>query len=306
MLSEGTKNQLRYTEKYQLPTGQIRDRRVNKVLINEKHYQIGIHKFDIKEYEDRNVFVDMFIHYTDNEEYWEDMCEITINQPEFNSLGLNYLHFKDEKLTKNNPYVVKKVWIDFGNTTKKPLIGFQQLYHDSIRVKIIGTRDDIENIKRLKRWEEDLDVNDELERIREYSGNDFHKKEVVITTSISGERYEVTTMEDYDFEYEIQDRWKSYKKSLRASNRIKFLEREITNIEDKLFRLSDFEKDIYRVLAREYEVTHYSIDEKYMLAEDSQTLANKHDVHPAELWKAFYVYIEPLVKAEYEWLENQF
>lgn len=307
MISEGTHNQLRYTEKYQIKTGIIKDRRVLKTKVVDVHYQIGIHKFDYIEYEDRCVYNDMFIKYTDNEEYWNNMSEITIEQSEFNSLGLNYMHFKDERLKKSNPYIVKKVWIDFGNDErKKPFIGFQQLYHDSVRVKIIAPQDDIEAIRRLKRFEEKEDINDELSRIRSYSGNDYHKKKKVIATSTSGERYEVTTLEDFDFEYEIYDKWTAYGKAMKASNRINYLEEQIARIEEKIFSMDELERDIYGILAHEYEVDIYTIDERYQLAEDSQTLSKKHDVHPAELWKAFYVYILPIIKKEYEWLEKQF
>ena len=115
MISEATKNQLRYSSKYDITTGYIRDKRVSKVKVNEVHYEIGIHKFDLVEYEERKVFNPMKISFDeDNEkdmEYWENMDEITINQPEFNSLGLNYMHFKDERLSKTNPYIVKKVCI---------------------------------------------------------------------------------------------------------------------------------------------------------------------------------------------------
>ena len=304
-ISEATKNQLRYTERFNIQTGVIRDRRVNKKVIRE-FKQIGIHIYSKVTYEERAVFNEMYINYTDNEEYWDNLHEITIQQSEFNSLGLNYLHFKDEKLNKNNPYIVKKDWIDFGNKRKKPLIGFQQLYKDDIKCKIIGTKDDIEAIKRLKRFEEEIDVNDELDRIRKYKGNDLHKRKKEIVTLASGERYEVTTQEDYDVDYEIFDTWKSYGKALKTSNRIYFLDEQIASIEEKLFNMDELEVKIYQVLAHEYGVDIYSIDEKYQLAEDSQMLSKKFEVHPAELWKAFYAYILPIIKKEYEWLESQF
>ena len=305
MISEGTVNQLLYTEKYNIETGIIRDKRVTRVKIGEVHYQIGIHLFDNIEYDEIQKYNKMYINYTGNEDYWADMHEVTLEQSEFNSVGLNYLHFKDERLKKSNPYIVKKVWIDFGGS-KKPFIGFQQLYQDSIRFKVIGPKEDIEAIKAMKKFEEQFDIKDELERIRSYSGNDYHKRRKVTVTTISGETYEVTTSEDYDVTYEIWDKWHAYGKAMKASNRIYWLEEKLTEIEDKTFKMSELEKEVYKILAHQYGVTQYAIDEKYQLAEDMPAISKKNEVHPAEIWKSWYCYIYQYVDREIKWLEKQF
>ena len=289
-----------------IQTGMIRDRRITRVKTNERHYRIGIHQFDIVEYEEVKKFNPMYIKYTGNEDYWEDMQEVTIEQSEFNSLGLNFLHFKDERLSKSNPYIVKKVWIEFEDKIKKPFIGFQQLYRDCVRFKIIGPEEDIKAIKNLKKFEERFDIRDELEKIRAYSGNDYHKEKKVIVTTSSGERYEVTTTSDYDVTYEIWDKWHSYGKAMKASNRIKWLEEQATICEEKMYQMDALDKEIYRILAHQYDITQYSVDEKYQLVQDMPIIAKENEVHPAEIWISWYSYVYKYIIQEIQWLEKQF
>ena len=70
-------------------------------------------------------------HYCD-----EDLYETVLRQSEFNSLNLGWLHFKQPGLTKTNPYVVIDIFV-----LDEFTIGFQQLYTDSIAVKIIGNKE---------------------------------------------------------------------------------------------------------------------------------------------------------------------
>ena len=186
------------------------------------------------------------------------------------------------------------------------MIGVQQVYKDTIKCKLIGTPEEIEAVKLYKRYEEDISWEDELARIREYSGNDFHRgKEIVKKMVNSGEEVRVTTMDDYDFEYIIYNDWKTYKRQLNATKRIRYLEEQVVKIEERISDMTEVEKQIYLILADEYGLGKYDIDERHLLAEDSSKIAKEFDTHPAEVWKAFWVYIEPYVKGEIKWLESQ-
>lgn len=287
MISEGTKNQLSWSENH------------NKV--------IGV-RFDYRSSISNNEFP-VFLNYENNKEYWESLEEITINQPEFNSLGLGFMHFMSPELNwENNPYKVMQIWVDIGGKKKEKVIGVQQVYKDTIKCKIIGTPEQIEGIKLYKRFEEDISWNDELTKIREYSGNEFHrsKAEIKKMSNNSGgiEFVEVTSIDDYDITYEVTSDWKEYKKGLTHSRRIRFLEEQLEKIENRLLLMEPWEKRMYQILADEYEVTDFDIDERYLLAEVASDIAYKFDTHPAEVWKAYWVYIEPWVRKELEWLEN--
>lgn len=286
MISEGTRNQLSWSE------------RNNKVVGIRFDYRSGISK---------NEFP-VFLNYENNKEYWEALDEITINQGEFNSVGLGFMHFMSPELDyKNNPYKVMQVWIDIGNDKKEKVIGVQQVYQDSIRCKIIGTPEQIEGVRMNKKFEEDKSWQDELAEIREYSGNEFHqsKAEIKKMSNNSGgiEFVEVTSIDDYDITYEISSDWKSYKRALKNSKRQKYLEEQLEKIEDKLLLMEPWEKEVYQILAREYGVTQFDIDERHILAESANQIADKFETHPAEIWKCFWVYIEPWVRKELEWLE---
>lgn len=285
MLSEGTINQLNWAESHNLQIGIRKDYRSS----------ISTGEFPV------------FIKYTGNEEYWNSQEQIVINQNEFNSLGLQFMHFMNPELNhKTNPYKVMKVWVDIGEERKTPMIGVQQVYKDTIKCKLISTPENIEGVRLHKRYEEDISWEDELARVREYSGNEFHRgKEIVKRMVNSGEEVRITTMDDYDFEYEIRNDWKTYKRQLNATKRIKYLDEQMIKIESKVDELTEVEKQIYLILADEYGLGKYDIDERHLLAEDSSKIAKEFDTHPAEIWKAFYVYIKPYVEGEIKWLEEQ-
>lgn len=287
MISEGTKNQLSWSEKH------------NKV--------VGI-RFDYRSSISKNEFP-VFLNYENNKEYWESLDEITINQSEFNSVGLEFMHFMNPELNyKNNPYKVMQIYVDIGGKRKEKMIGVQQVYQDSIKCKIIGTHEQIEGVKLHKKFEEDESWEDELARIREYSGNDFHESKRAVKRMMSNsggvDEVEVTSIDDYDTVYEIRSDWHSYKKALRYSRRSRYLEDQLAKIEDKLFGMDPIEKQIYHILAHEYGITKYDIDERYILGENVEKIAEKFETHPAEIWRAYWVYIEPWVKAELNWLEK--
>lgn len=287
MISEGTKNQLSWSEAH------------NKV--------VGI-RFDYRSSISKNEFP-VFLNYENNKEYWESLEEITINQGEFNSVGLGFMHFMSPELNyKNNPYKVMQIWVDIGGKRKEKMIGVQQIYHDSIRCKIIGTPKQIEGVRMHKRFEENKTWQDELAEIREYETNDFFrsKTEVKKMSNNSGgiEFVEVTSIDDYDVTYEIRTDWKTYKKALQNSKRTQYLEEQLEKIESKLLLMDSFEKEVYKILAIEYGVNNFDIDERHLLSEVVSDIAYKFDTHPAEIWKAFWVWIEPWVQKELEWLEN--
>ena len=287
MISEGTKNQLKWSEDH------------NKV--------VGI-RFDYRSSISKNEFP-VFLNYENNKEYWESLDEVVINQSEFNSVGLGFMHFMSPELNyKNNPYKVMQIYVDIGGDKKEKVIGVQQIYQDTIKCKIIGTSEQIEGIKLHKRFEEDKSWEDELAEIREYSGNAFHesKRQVKRMASNSGgiDEVEVTSIDDYDTVYEIRSDWHSYKKALRYSKRSRYLEEQMVKIEDKLLNMDPIEKQIYKILADEFGVTRFDIDERYLLAEAVEGIASKFETHPAEVWKAYWVHIEPWVEKELQWLER--
>ena len=287
MLNEGTKNQLSWSENH------------NKVVGIRFDYRSGI---STSEYP-------VYINYTNNKEYWNELEEITINQGEFNSLGLGFMHFMSPELSYDkNPYKVMQVWVDIGGENKEKMIGVQQIYYDSIKCKLIGTPEQIEGVKMHKRFEEDITWEDELAKVREYSANDFHRSKVQLKRMASNsggiDLVEVTSIDDYDIEYEIQSDWKTYKRALRSSKRTQYLEEQLEKIEEKTLLMEDWEKQLYKILAIEYGVNSFDIDERHLLADAASDIAYKFDTHPAEVWKAFWVYIEPWVRKELEWLEN--
>lgn len=287
MLSLGTWNQLRYTEKYKIPIGLRRDYRSS---ISNNEYEVFV-KVDTQEL------------------FWAKKDECIINKPEFNSLGLSFMHFMDKSLNyKTNPYKVMKVWVDVNEDKKTPMYGVQQVYKDTIKCKLIGTPEQIEKVNKIKSYEEEFDINDELARIRGYKTNDFYtfKREVVKMSNNSGgiEFVEVTSIDDYDCEYEIHTDWKTYKRQRYASRRMRYLEECLIKIEDRIGHMDWKTKEIYKILADHYQVVNYDIDERHILAEDASGLASVNKVHPAEIWKAYWVHIEPWVKKEMKFIEE--
>lgn len=287
MLSEGTKNQLSWSERH------------NKV--------VGI-RFDYRSKISKNEYP-VFINYENNKEYWENLEQIVINQSEFNSVGLGFMHYMSPELDyKTNPYKVMQVWVDIGGEKKEKMIGIQQVYHDTIKCKLVGTQEQIEGVRMHKRFEEDISWEDELVKIREYDWNDFHrgKAQIKKMSNNSGgiEFVEVTSLEDYDAEYIIQTDYKSYRRELMNTRRIHYLEEQLEKIEQRLFGMEEWEKKMYKILANEYGVINFDIDERHLLAEEAGRIAKEFETHPAEIWKCFWVYIEPWVKKEIEWLEN--
>lgn len=149
------------------------------------------------------------------------MYEITLKQSELNSLNLAWLHFKQPGLTKTNPYVVVNIYV-----LDEYTVGFQQLYSDSIAVKIIGNKELIEEIELTKRYEEKVSWKDELNSIR--------KHQVEFNMNRLQNYYEdETTIDDYDIKWEITDSWKNILQAKRAIAEERRIENRISYLEEK-------------------------------------------------------------------------
>ena len=115
-ISYDTRRQLKWTEDHNIPIGAM------------SYWSNSIHEK-----------TPLYLHYKGNEEYWHNLEQTSVSQNEFASLGIGYMFFKDPSLSKNNPYIYKDAWIDFGGEIgKKPIAAFQQLWHDRISCKVIA------------------------------------------------------------------------------------------------------------------------------------------------------------------------
>ena len=155
-------------------------------------------------------------HYCD-----EDLYETVLLQSEFNSLNLGWLHFKQPGLTKTNPYVVVNIFV-----LDEFTIGFQQLYTDSIRVKIIGNYELIHEIEITKRFEEKISWKDELNSIRKYQ-MEYNMKR------LQNYYEDETSVDDYDIKWEIHDSWKNISKAKKAEKEERRIEQKIEYLEEK-------------------------------------------------------------------------
>ena len=155
-------------------------------------------------------------HYCD-----EDLYETVLLQSEFNSLNLGWLHFKQPGLTKTNPYVVVNIFV-----LDEFTIGFQQLYTDSIRVKIIGNKELIQEIEVSKKYEEKVSWEDQLNSIRKYQV-EYNMRRV--------QNYyeDETTFDDYDIKWEIHDSWKNISKAQKEAAEERRIEQKIEYLEEK-------------------------------------------------------------------------
>lgn len=294
MLTIGTWNQLRFTEKNRIP--------------------IGL-RFDYRSSISKRTFP-RYLKVDGQEMFWATKHEYTVNQSYFNSLGLQFMHFKSPELNwKTNPYKVMKVWVDIGGPKKTPMFGVQQIYKDTVRCKLIGTEEQIAGVKANKKFEEDFTWQDELARIQKWNREDIYtfKNQVKKMSNNSGgiEFVEVTSLDDYAMEYDIYTDWKSFEKEKYAVQRMRYLEEVKVKIESRIGDMSERDKKIFSLLAEEYQVVNYDIDERWMMAEKSMygksfvdIMAEKFETHPGTIWKAYWVYIEPWVNKEMEFIEN--
>lgn len=154
-------------------------------------------------------------HYCD-----EDLYETVLRQSELNSLNLGWLHFKQPGLTKTNPYVCIDVFV-----LEEFTIGFQQLYTDSIAVKIIGNKELIEEIELTKRYEERVSWKDELDSIRNY--------QVEFNMNRLQDYEDKTSIDDYDIKWEVTDSWRNIVQAKREIAKEQRIENRIAYLEEK-------------------------------------------------------------------------
>lgn len=154
-------------------------------------------------------------HYCD-----EDLYETVLRQSELNSLNLGWLHFKQPGLTKTNPYVCIDVFV-----LEEFTIGFQQLYTDSIAVKIIGNKELIEEIELTKRYEERVSWKDELDSIRNY--------QVEFNMNRLQDYEDKTSIDDYDIKWEVTDSWRNILQAKKEIAEERRIEKRIAFLEEK-------------------------------------------------------------------------
>lgn len=150
----------------------------------------------------------------------EELYEITLRQSELNSLNLGWLHFKQPGLTKTNPYVVVDVFV-----LDEFTIGFQQLYTDSIAVKIVGNKELIHEIQITKRFEERISWKDELDSIRKY--------QVEFNMNRLQDYEDETSIDDYDIKWEVTDSWRNISSARKEIAEEKRIENRIAYLEEK-------------------------------------------------------------------------
>lgn len=155
-------------------------------------------------------------HYID-----DSMYETVLRQSEFNSVNLTWLHFKQPGLTKNNPYILVDIFV-----LDEATIGFQQLYTDSIRVKIIGNKELIQEIEVSKRFEEKVSWEDQLDSIRKYQV-EYNMRRV--------QNYyeDETTFDDYDIKWEVSDSWRNIHEAQKEAAEERKIEQKIEYLERK-------------------------------------------------------------------------
>ena len=173
-----------------------------------------------------------FGHYID-----DSMYEVTLCQSELNSLNLGWLHFKQPGLTKTNPYVCIDIFV-----LDEFTIAFQQLYTDSIAVKIIGRKELIEEIELTKRYEEKVSWKDELDSIRNY--------QVEYNMNRLQDYEDKTSIDDYDIKWEVTDSWRNI---LQAKKEIApFLNQTDSETKEVIeYAINEISKKIIEVVKKE-------------------------------------------------------
>lgn len=266
--------------------------------------------------------VELKLKYTDNEEYWEGLEQVHIRQTEFASLGIGYMFYKDPVLNKNNPYIYKDAWVDYGGEiSKKPTAAFQQLHHDKIACKIIGTGEQIDAIKGMKYVSDVGDIVYIFDKLEKYNvqlnvPKQYRKK----VFSTKGDSFiEVTNIEEYDL-YGIDKEEMNYRDYQylveqdklwhKNERRISMLEKRIEKYESRIDL--DFQK-FAKVLINAYpELKMYEALPEDMwtlggqdLYKDMKWISKKHNgASYKSLWQTWYNYQIEIMKKEIKWLEE--
>lgn len=272
----------------------------------------------------RGIQAPLYINYIGNEEYWEEQEEIHIKQSEFQSLGISYFFFKDERINKNNPNIYRDAWIPFSDKEEKgevkmtPLPAFQELWKDKIGAKIIADGETIDAIRAMKEpgdVGDILHVFDQLEKwdVKLNIPKTMRKK---VYTAKGSMEIEVTNLEDYDFEVKEEEMsWRDYKKLIdadkewhRVDNRLNYLVGKLETYEE---RLDPAFKRFSSILINAYpELKMYQAapDDRYGLKasdlyKDIESISQKYgDASYKSLWQTWYNYVIPQLKKEINYL----
>ena len=298
-ISNDTKRQLRWTQDHHIPIGAM----TYWNSIGEK--------------------TPIYLNYYGNEQVWEEMEQISISQNEFSSLDIGYMFYKDPTLSKNNPYIYKDAWVNFGKNAegevvKKPLAAFQQLWHDRINCKIIADGETIDAIRALKRYEDASVIVYIFDKIEKYGVElNVPKRQRRIVYSTRGNfEMELTNIEDYDQEWVIEDNWKEISRLHKEDKewhanyaKIEAIEKRIAEYESKVDPA--FEK-FAKVLINAYPALKmyqafpeniWQLDPRD-LYNDMGKLARTYQATYTSIWQTWYVKEISRLKKECKDLEE--
>lgn len=267
--------------------------------------------------------VPLYIDYVDNEEFWDEKEEISIRQTEFASLGISYMFFKDSRINKHYPNIYRDAWIPFNESQEKgdakitPLPAFQQLSHDRINCKIIGTGEQIDAIRDMKQVEDVGDilyVFDILEKwnVQLNIPKPLRKK---IYTAKGSMEIEVTNIEDYDFDVDYEEmNWRDYKSLIdadkewhRVDRRLDYLVNKLEVYEERIDpnfkKFGEILIDAYPIL-KMYEIPqdYYSLGPKDLAENIGDISKMYNNASYRSIWQTWYNYIVPKIKREINYL----
>lgn len=186
----------------------------------------------------------LYLNYKGNEEYWENLEQISIKQTEFASLKIGYMFFKDPSVNKNNPYIYKDAWIELKKDEVKPLAAFQQLWHDRISCKIIAEGEQIDMIRDLKYYEDCQDIVYIFDKLEKYNVqlNVPKRARKTVYSAKGKQEIEITHIEDYDFDNDYEwISWKDYQYFIQSDkewhknyHRLELLEARVDSYKNRI------------------------------------------------------------------------
>ena len=298
-ISYDTRRQLAWTEDHNIPIGAM------------SYWSNSIHEK-----------TPLFLNYHGNEEYWHGLEQTSISQNEFASLDIGYMFFKDPSLSKNNPYIYKDAWINFGKEIgKKPIAAFQQLWHDRISCKVIADGETIDAINDMKRYEDVGDIVYIFDKLERYNVrlNVPRAKRKIVYSALGKQEIEITHIEDYDSTNEEEEMsWNDYKYLIdtdkewhRNYRRAEMLERKLELYESRID--VNFEK-FAKVLIHAYpKLKMYEALPEDMYSFGPQDL--RQDINKISklyngagyrsIWQTWYVYQVEQIKNELKYLDKK-
>lgn len=266
----------------------------------------------------------LYINYVDNEESWDNMEEIHIRQTEFESLGISYMFFKDERINKNYPNIYRDAWIPFNEEQQKgeikitPLPAFQELHKDRVGCKMIGSGEQIDAIRDMKYVSDVGDILHVFDILEKYDvklniPKALRKK---IYTAKGSMEIEVTNIEDYDFENNQEEMsWRDYKSLIDADREWHRVDRRLDYLVNKLEiyegRVDPAFQKFAKILINGYPILKMyqaAPDDRYTLGPKdlSDNIKNISEIYGnasyKSLWQTWYNYVIPQLKREIEYL----